>query len=47
MTVMFIIYNFPSGLTLYWFTKNLLSIIENYIVHLQSEAEDARREAKK
>lgn len=47
MTVMFIIYNFPSGLTLYWFTKNLLSILENYIVHLQSEAEDKRRETQK
>ena len=42
MTVMFIIYNFPSGLTLYWFVKNLLSIAESYVVHLQAEREEAR-----
>lgn len=46
MTVMFILYNFPSGLTLYWFVKNLLSIAESYVVHLQAEREEARATTK-
>jgi len=46
MTVMFIFYNFPSGLTLYWFVKNLLSIAENYFVHIQAEREEALAENK-
>jgi YidC/Oxa1 family membrane protein insertase len=46
MTVMFIFYNFPSGLTLYWFVKNLLSIAENYFVHIQAEREEALAEDK-
>ena len=47
MTVMFIFYNFPSGLTLYWFVKNLLSIAENYFVHIQAEREEGMREEQK
>jgi len=46
MTVMFILYNFPSGLTLYWFVKNLLSIAESYVVHIQAEREERLAEVK-
>jgi YidC/Oxa1 family membrane protein insertase len=37
----FIFYNMPSGLVLYWFINNIFSIIQQYWVHRQIEAEDA------
>jgi YidC/Oxa1 family membrane protein insertase len=38
-TVLF--YGMPSGLVLYWLVNNIFSIIQQYFVHRQIEAEDA------
>ena len=35
-TFMFI--NFASGLVLYWFVNNLLSILQQYLINRQSKA---------
>jgi YidC/Oxa1 family membrane protein insertase len=33
--MVFIFLNFPAGLTLYWLTYNLLSLLQLYIIHLE------------
>ena len=34
-----IFYNMPSGLVLYWLVNNILSIIQQYYIHKEGEAE--------
>jgi YidC/Oxa1 family membrane protein insertase len=41
----FLFYSVPSGLVLYWFVNNLLSIGQRYIVQRQIAGEDAARAA--
>ena len=40
MRVMFIFlfYQFPSGLVLYWFTSNLLGILQQWVINRQGRA---------
>ena len=37
----FMFYRMPSGLVLYWIVNNLLTIVQQYYVHRQSEREEA------
>ncbi len=43
----FVFYNMPSGLVLYWFVNNILSIVQQYYVHKAADAETAGAEAAK
>jgi YidC/Oxa1 family membrane protein insertase len=37
----FMFYRMPSGLVLYWIVNNILTIVQQYYVHKQSEREEA------
>ena len=40
----FMFYGMPSGLVLYWIVNNILTILQQYYAHRQSEKEDAQIE---
>ena len=39
----FLFMNFPAGLVLYWFTNNILGILQNFLVHKEVEGQTAKQ----
>ena len=37
MTVMFIIFPFPSGLTLYWLVSNIITVIQSTVIRSEKD----------